>query len=199
VENIRWSNRRACRAKCGALQILVDGVITYAYSCIDNGDQSYNFQDGCCNLNDIQVDHELPGVKVENSLEYLSHLLSMDDVLCFFQGSSRNFLALKSILDLFCQDTGIKINYLKSCIISHRLLEVSLKILEDDLPFPRKELEVGFKYSRFFLKPDGYKTGDWNHLYNKVRAQISFWGNCLISQVGRLNLVKYILESISVY
>jgi hypothetical protein len=94
----------------------------------------------------------------------------MDDVLCFFQGSSRNFLALKSILDLFCQDTAIKINYLKSCIISHRLSEVSLKILEDDLPFPHKELEVGFKYLRFFLKPDGYKTGDWNQLYNKVRA-----------------------------
>jgi hypothetical protein len=123
----------------------------------------------------------------------------MDDVLCFVQGSSQNFLALKSILDLFCRATGTKINYLKSCVIPHRISEVSLKRLEYSLPFPRKELEVGFKYLGFFLKPDGYKTGDWNWLYNKFGAQISFWGNCLLSQVGRLTLVKSILESIPVY
>jgi hypothetical protein len=86
----------------------------------------------------------------------------MDDVLCFFQGSSRNFLALKIILDLLCRATCTEINYLESCIISCRILEVSLKRLEDSLPFLRKEFEVGIKYSGFFIKPDGYKTGDWN-------------------------------------
>jgi hypothetical protein len=142
---------------------------------------------------------KLKGLKVEYSLEYLSHLLSMDDILCFVQGSSQNFLSLKSILDLLCRATGTLVNYLKSCVIPRRISKVYLKRIKYSLLFPRKELEVGFKHMGFFLNLDGYKTGDWNWLYNKVGSHISFWGIFLLSQGGRIILVKFVLESISVY
>lgn len=140
----------------------------------------------------------LTGVRVSES-KSLSHLLFVDDVLCFIQGTSRKFKSLKNILESFCISTGIEVNLQKSFLYHYFLSRESTLLLIKLLPFALKPLDIGFKYLDFHLKPDNYRKEDWTWLIQKFEARISFWGNRLLSRGERLVLIKEVLESIPVY
>lgn len=40
-----------------------------------------------------------------------------DDTLLFMQADSRQLICLKGLLEDYAQSTGLKVNYMKSCII----------------------------------------------------------------------------------
>jgi hypothetical protein len=131
--------------------------------------------------------------------ETISHPLFVDDVLCFTQGSMIDLNSLKEVLDIYCKDTSMEINVDKSCLITHCLSNISSQQIYNLLPFPKKELEIGFKYLGFFLKPGNYRYANWLWLVKKVEMQVSFWVNKLLSRGGRLVLLKSVLEIIIVY
>ena len=58
---------------------------------------------------------ELKGIEVGLNL-WVTHLLFVDDILLFFDGSRDDFHCLKRILDLFLKATGLVINENKSSI-----------------------------------------------------------------------------------
>ena len=59
---------------------------------------------------------DLGGVRISD-MTTLSHLLFVDDVLIFLNGSFRGSHSSKNILSLFCKATGMEPNYDKSSII----------------------------------------------------------------------------------
>jgi len=55
------------------------------------------------------------------------------------------------------------------------------------------------KYLGFLLKSNDYRASDWLWLVKKIEKQIGNWVFCWLSLGGRLVLLKYVLQNISVY
>jgi hypothetical protein len=129
----------------------------------------------------------------------VTHLLFVDDIFCSFFGSQRNLNSFKTILNLFCSATGMKVNMEKSCLILNHCATAEEFSIASSFPAQRKSLSEGFKYLGFNLKPDNYRKEDWSWLIRKVEARIAIWVNRLLSRGGRLVLIKEVLEGILVY
>jgi hypothetical protein len=94
--------------------------------------------------------------------------------------------------------TGIEINAQKSAISFNGLSEETVAHLKVIFPFKHFDIQEGFRYLRFILKPNGYR-GDWGWLLGKIEKRIHFWCNRWLSRGGRLTLIKAVLEAIPVY
>ena len=64
----------------------------------------------------------LKGIKMGENIS-ITHLLFVDDVLLFGDGSLRDAQAIHQALYLYCKATGMEVNHQKSCIIFHRAVE----------------------------------------------------------------------------
>ena len=61
------------------------------------------------------------------------------------------------------------------------------------------EILEGIKYLGFDIKRNGYRKSDWKWLIGKLEKRLLIWINKWLSRVGRLTLVKFVLEAILVY
>ena len=130
---------------------------------------------------------------------WVTHLLFVDDIILFSNGSVEDCRALKSILDLFLKATGLKINEQKSTLtISGMSLEESGRV-GALLPFEIKSLQESFKYLGFLLKPDTYQVQDWKWLLIKIEKKLNLWSHKWLSRAERLVLIKTVLMAIPVY
>ena len=140
----------------------------------------------------------LKGLEVAVNL-YISHLLFVDDILLFSNGSQSEIKEIKKILEIFMKATGMQVNYRKSQLILEGFNRQEKSQITSVLPFDVYKLEDPFKYLGFWLKPDKYRKQDWNWLLAKIEAKISHWSFKWLSRVGRLTLIKSILLAIPVY
>jgi len=62
----------------------------------------------------------IKGLEVVVSL-FITHLLFVDDILLFSNGSLVEFKKIKEILELFMKATGMQVNYRKSQLIMEGL------------------------------------------------------------------------------
>ena len=108
-------------------------------------------------------------------------------------------MAFKVILDTFCEASGMSINMNKSCFLHNGLDEVLLWRITDLLPYRFDDINKGFIYLGYFLKPSGYLVKDWYWLVSKFEKRISHWTNKLLSIGGRLVLIRSVLSSIPVF
>jgi hypothetical protein len=99
-------------------------------------------------LTEARQTRAISGMKILDRVS-ISHLLFVDNVLCFAQGTQRDLSALKGMLDLFCKATGMQTNMDKSCLLSHNLPDQVVKYILNLLPFPQKESKCGLKNSGF--------------------------------------------------
>eukprot|EP00253_Pinus_taeda_P014042 PITA_14042 len=141
---------------------------------------------------------KVKGIEVAINL-FISHLLFVDDILIFTNGSSNEIKEYKSIFDLFMQAIGMEINTRKSQICA-----ADLEIRERDrisnlFTFPLQPLDTPFKYLGFWLKPIAYKKEDWHWLIAKIEARINHWSFRWLSRASRLTLLKSVLLAIPVY
>jgi hypothetical protein len=65
--------------------------------------------------------------------------------------------------------------------------------------FPSYELDNGFKYLGYMLKPKNHGITDWKWLFTKVEKKINLWCNRWISRGVQLVLIKFFIEAILVY
>eukprot|EP00253_Pinus_taeda_P030772 PITA_30772 len=141
---------------------------------------------------------KIKGIEVAINL-YITHLLFVDDILIFFNGSYNELKEFKSIFDLFLKATGMQINSGKSqvCVAGFDRRESTM--MTNLFPFHLQPLDSPFKYLGFWLKPAAYKKEDWNWLITKLEARISHWSFKWLSRAGRLTLIKPVLLAIPVY
>jgi len=123
----------------------------------------------------------------------------VDDVLIFCSGSRGDTRVLKDILDLFTKATGMEINATKSTLTTHLLRPEALEDLTRVFPFNTVDLDAGLKYLGFSLKENAFLIQDWSWLIGKLEKRLKFWSHKWLSRVGRLVLVKVVLEAIHVY
>jgi hypothetical protein len=65
-----------------------------------------------------------------------------------------------------------------------------LQRINDSLGYPCKDLNSGFKYLGYLLKPGSYKSKDWQWLIDKFESRINHWCNKWLTLGGRLVLIK---------
>lgn len=141
---------------------------------------------------------ELNGLEVVSSL-LLTHLLFVDDILLFCDGSRRDIKRLHRGISLFKVAIGMQVNLQKSTLSLNNLRETHIQYLISLFPLPTKELSEGLKYLGFLLKPNDYKKTDWKWMVGKLERRLQMWSNKWLSRAGRLVLVKSVLEAILVY
>jgi hypothetical protein len=93
------------------------------------------------------------GIKITNGLT-ITHLLFVDDILIFCDGSTRDADTLSEGLTLFNIATGMRINAQKSSILFSQTTEERTRYYLDLLPFQTHNLEEGLKYLGFHVKPN---------------------------------------------
>eukprot|EP01018_Ginkgo_biloba_P034237 Gb_24170 [translate_table: standard] len=84
----------------------------------------------------------IKGIKVGSSL-CLTHLLFVDDILLFCDGSRRDALKLREVLDLYCSATGMLVNIGKSTVSFMGISEDDIRSYTQLFPFKLTELDRG--------------------------------------------------------
>jgi hypothetical protein len=130
---------------------------------------------------------------------YISHLLFVDDILLFVNGSCRDIIKMKSILNIFVEGTGMIFNALKSSISHLNISRDQQEWISSQFDFPVVDIEVGLKYLGFILKPNSYSIRDWMWLVEKVEKKLNLWCNRWLSRGGHHTLIKYVLQAIPVF
>jgi hypothetical protein len=149
-------------------------------------------------LKKAQADGMLSGIKVSRLVKVL-HLLFVDDILIMSKASLAEWEKIRDILLVFCRASGLVINVQKSVFMYAGVDPEILQSLKDLLHFSCKDLAVGFKYLGYLMKPDCYKSEDWQWLIDKFESRINHWCNKWLSLGGHFVLIKDVLESLSVY
>jgi hypothetical protein len=106
---------------------------------------------------------------------------------------------LRDILSTLCREIGLQLNLDKSSLTTWGFLDQEIQYISHNLNIHIHDVGDGLKYLIFTLKSNGYYKNDWLWLQAKVAKTIHAWCNHWISRVGRLLLVRSILESIPVY
>lgn len=87
---------------------------------------------------------------------FITHLLFVDDVLLFCDGSRRDAVKLIEILDQFCRATGMEVNGRKSSVSCCNLMDQEVESYQNLFHFSLITFETGFKYLGFHLKLNNY-------------------------------------------
>jgi hypothetical protein len=106
---------------------------------------------------------------------------------------------IDSLLSIFCKASGLVINPLKSSFHFSGLQEGELTCFKALFPYNFVELNEGFWYLGFFLKPTNYRVVDWSWLIEKFEKRMGLWCHRWLSLGERFVLVKAVLESLFVY
>lgn len=96
---------------------------------------------------------DFKGIYISPTLS-ITHLIFIDDVLIFCDGSRRSLQVLCQGLDMFHIALGMVINEAKSTISWSNLSDEILRRMGGFLHFPCRILDEGVNYLGFFLKPN---------------------------------------------
>lgn len=97
-------------------------------------------------------DSDLCGPKISDEC-FLTHLLFVDDVLIFLDGSIQDSRSFSKILSLFSSTTGMLANQSKSTITFARTSIQESHLAHQFFPYCINPLDRGLKYLGFSIKP----------------------------------------------
>jgi len=91
------------------------------------------------------------------------------------------------------------VNVHKSILSCNLMDDPEMDYMVSKLLFLRKDFDDGIKYLGFQIKLKDYRKEDWNWLLTKLGERLHIWSQRWLSHVGRLVLIKSVLETILVY
>jgi len=105
----------------------------------------------------------------------LTHLLFVDDVLIFLNGSIGDLTNIKATFSLFQVATGMLINDTKSTLAAAECTQHEIHFALHCFQFTHLSIEYGLKYLVYKFKPLGYKIADWTWLISKMEKRLNIW------------------------
>ncbi|XP_027060834.1 uncharacterized protein [Coffea arabica] len=128
----------------------------------------------------------------------VTHLAFADDVLIFTNGSAPALKRTMQVLEAYQQSSGQLVNDHKSGYMVHRgTSPARRRVIERITYFTRQEFPI--RYLGFPLYTGRCRAAYFGEVCQAVVARIISWKSRMLSQGGRLVLIKHVLSSIPVH
>lgn len=128
----------------------------------------------------------------------ISHLLFADDVIIFMNGGLSSLRNLKLFLSRYEACSGQQVNVQKSCFMaSKKMPRSSIRNISHLTGFSHKTGSILYLGIPLFYGRE--KVSHFKYLIDKVAAKLEGWQSKILSQAGRLILIKSVLNSITLY
>ncbi|KAK2415745.1 hypothetical protein QL285_038202 [Trifolium repens] len=127
----------------------------------------------------------------------ISLLQYADDTLCIGDASVENLWTLKAILGGFEMASGLKVNFLKSCLIGVNVISSFMEMACTFLNC--REGSIPFKYLGLPIGANPKSEVTWKPLLDNLRKRLFSWRNKYISFGGRIVLINAVLNSMPIF
>jgi hypothetical protein len=196
-----WIYLRAIMRKLGFSNAWVDLVMrlvsSVSFAVLFNGSPREEFRLSCL-LKRNNQSPTLHGLKVAPAVLAVNHLLFADDSLMFFQASSVGALALKDVLDKYCNSSGQRINMGKIFyFLSKGCPEGVREVIKNTLEVQRETLKE--KYLGMPSDVGKEKGGAFKYLRDWLWKKILGLIEQLFSVGGKEVLTKAVAQAVSTF
>ena len=127
----------------------------------------------------------------------LTHLQFADDTLIIGEKSWLNVRTMRSVLLLFGELSGLKVNFNKSMLTGVNISASWLSEASTMLSCRRGA--IPFIYLGLPIRGDSRKISFWKPVVDRIVSRLSSWNHKFLSFGGRLVLLKSVLSSLPVY
>ena len=149
-------------------------------------------------MKSVMDNHLYKGYEVGTSNSVVvSHLQFADDTLLLGTKSWANVRALRAVLTLFAEMSGLKVNFHKSLLVGINIGDSWL--IEAASILNCKVGKIPFLYLGLSIGGDPRRLSFWEPVMNVVKSRLSGWQSRFLSFGGRLVLLKSVLFSLPVY
>ena len=116
-------------------------------------------------------------------------------------GGTSHLIAIrfKSELDSYCQASDNKLNLRKSLIYSWNINPREMSGISHILGIEGVTIWDSFKYLGVPIFKSKLKTSDWSPLIEKFKKKILTWGAVWLNLLGKLVLIKVVLNRYPLY
>ena len=135
--------------------------------------------------------HLYEGFRFAGSEVEVSHLQYADDTLCVSTPTVENLWTLKALLQGFEKASGLKVNFVKNCLIGVKVQTEFMK-MACNFFFP-------FKYLGLPVGENHRRCSTWQPLIDLFDRKLNLWRNKYISCGGKIVLINSILNSIPIF
>lgn len=151
-----------------------------------------------CLTADAEANNHCNGISFARRGLAISHFMYANDLILFFKADDHSPGFIKHTLDTFYDKAGLSINVQKSNLVmtpnTPRDVKASLSQL----------FEVGAtdklgKYLGVFIDDRKDLKQNFDYLLGKINRRLAGWKSHLLSQAGRVTLIKSIMQSGLVY
>lgn len=137
------------------------------------------------------------GFRFAGSEVEVSHLQYVDDALWVGTLMVENLWTLKALLQGFEKASGLKVNFVKSCLIG---VNVQTEFMEMACNFLHCSQGVfPFKYLGLPVGANHRRCSTWQPLIDLLDRKLNSWGNKYISFGGRIVLINSVLNFIPIF
>eukprot|EP00253_Pinus_taeda_P025799 PITA_25799 len=142
---------------------------------------------------------EITGVDTVRGTKGINHSLFADDTLLIGGASSLMARRFKSILDLFLQASGGKLNNSKCMVYTWNVPRFIAQRISMIMEIPTQSNWSHFMYLGLPLAKEAINTEVWVKLVEKLRGKMQSWGVYWLNLAGRTTLIKAILSALPIY
>ena len=132
-----------------------------------------------------------------SNLVVVSHLQFADDTLLLGEKSWANVRALRAVLTMFAEMSGLKVNFHKSLLVGVNIGDSWLTEAASILNC--KVGKISFLYLGLSIRGDPRKLAFWEPMVSTIKTRLSGWQSRFLSLRGRLVLLKSVLTLLPVY
>lgn len=126
-----------------------------------------------------------------------SHVLYTDDIMIFCRGTKQNMINLKSLFQAYGDASGQHISVEKCKFYSGNITSHRVAIISSVLGFSAGQVPFTYLGVPIFIgKP---RKGHLQPIVDKIKCKLASWKGSLLSIMGRVQLVKSIIQGMLVY